>query len=198
MVSTNLARAASRQVARPLSAIAPLAKAAIERGHNASSLHYRTAGELLLEAKAQETPPAFEKWIKKTFTDAFGKPLSLAAAKTWMEFAKVKDDVEAPFVSLSDFKRRHLKQTVVSGSKRMRLPPDVKKVFQSVDAGALRRAAMSQAQEIEIQRTLSLKLIDIGYKTLAMKFHTDHGGEHEAMARLNNVRDNLNRHVEKR
>jgi curved DNA-binding protein CbpA len=54
---------------------------------------------------------------------------------------------------------------------------------------------LSQAKERETQRTLSLQLIDIGYKVLATKLHPDKGGSPEAMARLNQVRDALKRHV---
>jgi hypothetical protein len=196
MTASNLARVASRQITRPLSVLAPLANQAIELGHTASELHYKKAGELLAEARAQLAPPAFAKWIGSNFKNAFGDPLTVSTAKDWMRYAAaVPAEGEKPYISLSDFKRRHLGATVISGHKRVRLPPDVKATVQQVDVGVLRQAVVSQAKERDMQHKLSLQLIDIGYKILATKLHPDKGGSQEAMSRLNQVRDGLKRHA---
>lgn len=50
-------------------------------------------------------------------------------------------------------------------------------------------------QEREAQRTLALRLIDIGYKVLAKELHPDAGGSKDAMARLHIVRDRLKSHA---
>jgi hypothetical protein len=41
------------------------------------------------------------------------------------------------------------------------------------------------------ERVYGHRMIDIGYKALAMKLHPDKGGSQEDMARLNRVRDRL-------
>jgi hypothetical protein len=49
----------------------------------------------------------------------------------------------------------------------------------------------AQAAAHKEQSELALRLIDIGYKALAMKLHPDKGGSQDAMARLNLVRNRL-------
>jgi hypothetical protein len=48
------------------------------------------------------------------------------------------------------------------------------------------------SEERKAQAALGLRLIDIGYKALAFKYHPDtKDGSHEAMTRLNRARDHL-------
>jgi hypothetical protein len=55
-----------------------------------------------------------------------------------------------------------------------------------------RGAGLTWMQEHEAQRNVARRLIDIGYKELAPQLHPDKaGGSHDAMARLNRVRDKL-------
>jgi len=59
-------------------------------------------------------------------------------------------------------------------------------------AEQIRAADLGRARETKLARDLSHKLIDVGYKVFAGKFHPDHrGGSHEAMQRLNKVRTAL-------
>jgi hypothetical protein len=51
---------------------------------------------------------------------------------------------------------------------------------------------LTRAQERDAERQLASRLIDIGYKVLAKELHPDKlGGDRDAMARLNRVRDKL-------
>lgn len=198
-MSSQLAVAArgSREVARPLSVLAPLIKQDIAEGNAAGSLHYRAAGEKLFEAKEQlGSTPAYWEWVHRNFKDSNGKPLSSATAKKWMEFASVEDDPKKPFRSLDDFRRRHLGAEVLTGSKRNRkLFGGVKPILQEVDVEGLRQSALSQAKERELERKLYLQMVDIGYKILAVKLHADKGGSDEAMIRLNSVRSRAKSHA---
>ena len=198
-MSTQLAVARSREVARPLAVLAPLIKHDIAEGIAAGSIHYRAAGEKLLEAKEQlGSTPAYWDWVERSFKDSNDKPLSRATARKWMEFAAGPTSKDGkPFKSLDDFRRRHLGETVLTGSKRNRtLFGPAKKILREVDVEALRQAAQSQAKEREMEHTLALQMIDIGYKILAIKLHPDKvGGSQEAMARLNRVRTHVKSHI---
>jgi hypothetical protein len=48
-----------------------------------------------------------------------------------------------------------------------------------------------QKKEQEIIDALKLRIVDTGYKKLALTFHPDIGGSHEDMQRLNKARDGL-------
>jgi hypothetical protein len=64
----------------------------------------------------------------------------------------------------------------------------------AMDAMARARdEAMKRAEEGNAQRKLTRQLIDAGYKTLATKLHPDAGGSHEAMTRLNQLRNQMKR-----
>jgi hypothetical protein len=53
-----------------------------------------------------------------------------------------------------------------------------------------------RAQEREAESKLGLRLIDIGYRTIAREMHPDQsGGSHAAMTRLNRARDRLKANV---
>jgi len=54
-----------------------------------------------------------------------------------------------------------------------------------------RRSVLSKEQKQEAD--LKHRVIDVGYRVLAAKLHPDTGGSHEAMARLNQVRERLKR-----
>ena len=60
-----------------------------------------------------------------------------------------------------------------------------------LDLAALREAELKRAAEREAVRKLKLQMIDAGYKALATKLHPGGGGSPEAMARLNEARDQL-------
>lgn len=54
-----------------------------------------------------------------------------------------------------------------------------------------KRPKRVKAYQPSEQTLLGLRLIDIGYKTLAKELHPDMGGSQDAMARLNRVRERL-------
>jgi len=65
--------------------------------------------------------------------------------------------------------------------------------LQALDGEALRREMQTERVELEAQRVVRVELIKAGYRVLAAKCHPDAGGSHEAMARLNQVRDAMER-----
>ena len=198
-MSTQLATRGSREVARPLSVLAPLIKQDIAEGDAAGGVHYKKAGEKLLEAKEQlgGFSPSYWDWVRRNFKGSNGKPLSDATAKQWMDFSQaVPKDPKKPYTSIDDFRRRHLGETVLTGSKRNRkLFGPAKAVLREVDVESLRQSAQSAAKERDMERTLYLQMIDIGFKVLAVKLHSDKGGTDEAMARLNRVRTRAKSHA---
>jgi hypothetical protein len=200
-MSTQLARAESRQVARLLSVLEPLIQQDIEDGREAGDNFFKEAGKKLAEARDGSqfgsATPAYWAWVHRSFKDSNGNPLSKGRAKVWMGFAEaVPEDPKKPYTSVDDFRRRHLGQTVFSGSTRnKRLFAGAKETLKEVDVEALRQSAQSQAKERELERALYLQMIDIGFKVLAVKLHSDKGGSDEAMIRLNRVRARAKSHA---
>jgi hypothetical protein len=173
----------SREVARPLRVLVPLIKEAISRGARASVEHYRRAGAMLLEAKAQVPYGQWQAWLDDNFA------LSIKTAQAWMKLARefALETRNPRFSTLSDVAYPHKKGAV--------RPPDwhagVSEARDRVDADRLAQARQDEHRERRLMRALGLQLIDIGYKVLATKLHPDKGGSKEAMVRLNRVRDEL-------
>jgi hypothetical protein len=166
----HAAKTERTEVARPLHVLVPLIKEAIRRGTQASLEHYRRAGEMLLEAKAQLAHGEWGPWLKRHFA------LSSTSALAYMKLARemLANSQNLRFSTLSDVAYPYKKA-------RYQTPVDVEKLVQ-------------HQQDRENDRRLSqlkLQLIDIGYKVLAAKLHPDKGGSAEAMVRLNRARSEL-------
>ncbi len=97
---------------------------------------------------------------------------------------------------MSDYRRRHLGENLDRITKQSWHEP-VKQTVERAkrEAERIREEELTRAQEREAERTLALRLIDIGFKVLSKELHPDRGGSRDAMQRLNRVRDRLKSHV---
>ena len=170
------------EVARPLKILVPLIRTEIEAGNSAGIEHYRRAGEMLLEAKAQVGPRGWVEWVRRNF-----KGLSRATSYAYMKLAE-----ETAGRSVRDLTGKTMTSILDPDQSRPRAQAwhdPVKKVMQSVDLSALKRERQNRIEEAKMVRNLALQLINIGYRALAAKLHPDKpGGSTEAMSRLNKVK----------
>ena len=166
-------------VARPVYELVPLIQKEINAGHLAGIEHYRRAGEMLLEAKAQVAHGEWVAWIARNFRSGAGKSLSRTTAHYYMKLAN-------PNVQRVEHSSLREAVGIRSNAASWRRP--VQKIAAQVNVAALTRDQQEKEQEQQLLRKLSHQLIDIGYKVLAAKLHPDMGGSDEAMARLNHVR----------
>jgi hypothetical protein len=178
-----LAEKQRTEVARPLRVLVPLIKEAIDRGKRASLDHYRRAGDMLLEAKAQIPYGQWRSWLKDNFA------LGRTTADAYMQLARqmLADGRNPGIRTMSDVAYPHKKGAV--------RPPewheDVHDTLGNVDVERLDQDRQDREKERRLMHQLAWQLIDIGYKVLATKLHPDKGGSKQAMARLNRVRDEL-------
>lgn len=169
-------------IARPLKTLAPLIKQELEAGDQAGLEHYRRAGAMLNEAKEQLAHGAWGRWLSQHFA------LSSRQALRYMTLARHHGEAKsAPGGGYGS-----LKEAI--GEPQHRPKEAWRGVFQAVqrvDTEALQREARSRAAEQQTRVKLALQMIDVGYKALATRLHPDRGGSRDAMARLNDVRDQL-------
>lgn len=182
----ELVSPASTQVMRPLRVLVPLIKEDLQDIEKSGLPYKIAAGQKLLEAKSQVRYGAFSKWLEENFT------LSHTTANKYMGLATATADREnkaqEPFSSLHQYRRsKGMKQTVHPQPWH----EPIKEAIGRVDIKALKQDALAKQAERALQRKLALTLIDIGYKALATKLHSDKGGSDEAMRRLNRVRELL-------
>jgi hypothetical protein len=154
-----------------------LIQAELEAGDSAGIEHYRRAGELLLEAKAQLLHGEWKGWIERNFHR------SAKTASEYMKLAEaVKSEPRRVFASLRAATRP------TAGSKVSWQQP-VQQIISRVNTEALAKEYQDRNRETAEMHKLGHQLIDIGYKTLAATLHPDkRGGSNQAMARLNKVR----------
>src|SRR6516164_359460 len=165
---------------RPLEVLVPLIKQEIASGNEATERgmeFYRHAGEMLLEARQQVRSRGWRDWLSENFA------LSNTTARRWMLVASTEGD----FGSQREVER-HVR--VPSG-----LPEGIRRILRGLapDLDELSDHNLSERKENAAMRTLSVQIIDAGYRVMAMKLHPDHGGSNEAMRRLNAVRNALKR-----
>jgi len=87
----------TQAVARPLRQLIPEIKEELEAADRAGLEHYRRAGELLLEAKAQLTHGEWSGWLKRHFT------MSSATAHRYIKLVQVSANARArTFSTLSE------------------------------------------------------------------------------------------------
>jgi hypothetical protein len=186
-----------KPIARPLKVLVSLIKEDLKQGDEAAKSagmpFYRAAGEKMLEAKAQMNHGEFKPWLSLNFDKGY--------AQCTVYMGLVKTEKLAPganFSSIDDFKRRHLGQERVPGSRRdAAWQTPIKESIQKAQRQAerLRDEELTRQQERDAEKKLALQLIDIGFKALASKLHPDKGGSRDAMSRLNRVRDRLKQHA---
>lgn len=181
-----LALKESREVARPLKVLVPLIKDELAAGDRAGMAHYRKAGEMLNEAKAQVEHGEWTNWVINNFR------LSLTTANVYMRLAREPEKKgNLFFANQTEF----IRTTAPDYNKHVSSQPWHEPVKQAMDDPALverlRQDTQRRTDESKMARDLGLKLIDIGYKVLATKLHPDKGGSKTAMERLNYVRDRL-------
>jgi len=149
--------------------------------------HFRRAGEYLLEVQSQLPRGKFASWVQKHCS------FEPRTANKYMRLAK-------------DYRQnsRELRERLAAGKSPLRPNANSAAWYQKVRASfrpenfgrrtaeQIRAADMGKVRETKLARDLAHKLIDVGYKVFAGKFHPDHqGGSHEAMQRLNKVRTAL-------
>lgn len=172
---TQLALKKQHAIARPLRELVPLIKEEIEAGDAAGIEHYRRAGEMLLEAKAQVPHGEWGAWVKRNFH------VSGDTARYYMKLAGIEKPAAVGFSSVRQAVRPE-------ASSKVSWQQPVQQIAAQVNVAALARDRQAKEKEQQLLRKLSHQLIDIGYKVLSSKLHPDKGGSAEAMARLNQVR----------
>jgi hypothetical protein len=158
--------------------IAEMKKAADE----ASVPYQIKVGEELLEAKSQLSALEWGPWLTRNFH------LSASTANHWMRAASASSAGARKYETLSHawgddrpHHQRSWKEPVDDLVRRVKGHTRI-----------LLERSLSEEKERDLERTLALRLIDIGYKILSVELHPDkRGGSDEAMARLNSVRARL-------
>lgn len=168
------------QIARPLSVLVPLIQEEIGEGNTAGFAHYAEAGELLLEARDQVADFKWGKWLSANFA------LSRSTAGRYMRLAEhIRDNPD--FVPTS---AQTMFEIVEPNEQRKRKQRRAAfKLHKAVDVFAVEKQV--KAEETRLKRLLAVELIDSGFKALATRLHSDHGGSDDAMRRLNHVRREL-------
>lgn len=180
----EIAERPEQEVGRPLKVLVPLIKQELTRGDNAGLEHYRRAGEMLLEAKAQVERGHWTAWIRRNFG------MSEATVKRYMKLAEVMEH-ENGKVRRRTFTTLSEATEPARANHQPQWHEPVREAVARVDVDKLAQERLKLAQEQKLMRDLALQLIDIGYKALATKLHPDRGGSSEAMTRLNRVRQML-------
>ena len=173
----------SKAIARPVKVLTPLIARELAAGDAAGLEHYRHAGELLIEARAQVAPFKWTAWLSKNFA------LSKQTAWRYMTLAeRAADDqrvMRQPTLAAA------LGEVLSDAAKRTGAFRPIREFTARVDVDALAQQRQVRADEISLHRELAIELVDIGYKALATRLHPDRGGSKDAMRRLNRVRDEL-------
>jgi DUF3102 family protein len=171
-------------VARPLKVLVPLIKEELTEGDAAGLEHFRRAGAMLVEAKDQVAHGSWSSWLSKNFE------LSQNTAIRYMRLARMEAEqpADSKFTHAGEY--RGLRHAI--GEPRAREAwRNVFKAADKVNVNQVKQERQSREEEIEIRRKLALELIGLGYKALATRLHPDRGGSRDAMARLNDIRDEL-------
>jgi hypothetical protein len=179
-------RTTTHTIARPLKILVPLIQQDLEHGNRAGMEYYAAAGSKLLEAKAQVAHGYWGTWLSKNFN------LNDSSARRYMRYAVLYQDAQngrgTPVLpeSLSamrgDTERRR--------QQRAHEQP-FRAVLEELDTDLFAQEKQTRDEEIRLHRDLAIELVDLGFKALASRLHSDRGGSDEAMKRLNRVRSEL-------
>lgn len=169
---------AKSQIARPLSVLVPMIQEEVGAGNTAGIEHFAKAGELLLEAQESGQVPEFKwgKWLSANFA------LSRRTAYRYMALAEhIRKSPDVVPTSAHMFEI-----TEPDEHKRRKQRRAAFKLHKPVDFFAVEK--QKKSEETRLMRLLAIELIDSGFKALATRLHSDHGGSDDAMRRLNHVR----------
>jgi hypothetical protein len=93
-------------------------------------------------------------------------------------------------------KRKHIGNFKTAEETKSACEKETRYIEETRAMPARRQAGLSWMEEHEAQHNLGRRLVDIGFKELASELHPDKvGGSHDAMARLNRVRDQLKQSI---
>ena len=198
MVSRALA-SRDNEVARPLSTLISLIKTKLreagEAAEQAMRPYWQELGELFLEAKGQfDTASEFYEWATRHF--GIGERQVQKYVQTAVTVEPIR---RARGETLSDAIRSvggSPRGSPRGGHREWTAPVGDIAERARREAERIREAELTRQQEREAEQKLAMRLIDIGYKVLAKELHPDKlGGDRDAMARLNRVRDRLRAHA---
>lgn len=183
MQNSTIDKKRKDEIARPLKVLVPLIRQDLHDGAEAAKAagmqYYIAAGRKLAEAKAQLHGVSWGDWLTKNFH------LTQATAGHYMK-AAAKAAGGEHFSTMNQ---------VRGDRRRFGHAPDwthdVKETLRGFDTEAHAAHIESIDKEQKMEAELGRKLIDIGYKVLAVQMHPDKGGTGEGMRRLNKVRDRL-------
>jgi hypothetical protein len=187
-MSTEVAEKTGKQLSRPLHVLVPLIKDDLKHVEEAGLPYKQAAGAKLIEAKSQLKHGEWFPWLERNFA------LSKKTAQTYMNFAETMDGSKTKnlrFSSLNEFHRETGSSNYRSVTSKRDWHEPVKQILGRVDIETLRDTELKRADERIALKKLKLQLIDIGFKALATKLHPDKGGSRDAMARLNQARNEL-------
>jgi len=179
--------------ARPLSKLAPIIRKELKAGFHAGERHWKKVGRLLNEAR-QHFPASgpnakgltFHEWVEANFQHPWtGEKLKAVTVRSWMRASKNSSVRSLTQPSL----------TAAQGDKRSPhhadYQPDldwkkqVRQVQQKINLDELRKQWKDEKRELKERAALARKIVDAGYRALAVVVHPDKpGGSKEAMAKL--------------
>ena len=169
------------RIGRPLKVLVPLIQHELSAGDQAGLEHYRRAGEMLNEARAQVAAFKWNAWLKKNFA------LSDDMARRYMRYAELPEERRGAAATLTEALGEPSRDTrrFVGAWK------PVGHITKHVDIDRLAQERQTIETEVRLHRELADELIVAGYRALATRLHPDQGGSKDAMRRLNRVRDEL-------
>jgi hypothetical protein len=163
-----------QQVVRPPEVLAPLIQQDLAEANQAAAQaampYHQAVGEKLLEAKASLAHGEFESWIKRNLK------ISQRQARRYMQLAR--SAIENGPASPNSFKS-------ISDAVRQTSDPNYNRRRSKATKEPPPRA---DTEAVAKTRKLAEAMVNIGYKSLAMKMHPDCGGNTIEMASLNDVR----------
>jgi hypothetical protein len=191
----SIAEQESNEIVRPLRILVPLIKEDLQNGDEAALQagmpYYEAAGKKMLEAKPQMSHGEFGPWLKRNFNK------SRDQCERYMQLAIATADRQNPrtrnLSSLRELDRhtgRDPRPTGGAVRREYTVPVDIV-LERAANIRNLHEESLKREVERKAERRLATELIEIGYKVLATKLHPDRGGSHEAMKRLNHVKNHL-------
>ncbi len=202
MSTTAMEKETTRAVARPLGALVPLIKKAMEAEQRASMEQRRDVGTLLLEAQqrmkddgtfyAKKGPGsgrggsphsgAWGKWLEKNFT------LSIETASRYMRLGALSASTAATYRSLNEMRRDQSTRLGVANNLDGRRSRTQKLVDYLTEGGAERLEQFVTANERERRRReveekaveqVMAEAVKAGAAACLRRYHPDHGGTAE-------------------
>jgi hypothetical protein len=163
------------------------AKERADKNHKKSKDHFIASGRYLAMPKTGYAP-TWQHWelLLKTKVN-----LSTGRASELMQLADGRKDLQ----QIRDGKAQSVAQ--LRAERSSSLQDECSE--EQIPGGAARSFALEQSfiqqEGRDLEAKLGLRLIDIGFKSLARDLHPDKGGSREAMTRLNKVRERLRANV---